>query len=1022
MKQSNSTLSKAARLILALMMLCALPVAAQQNTRRTAAPGGLRGKPAPIAIKKASGEVKTAYGIIGFDGTDSNLLNGLVSFPIEEGGKFSLVKYLGDESHDVTAGAYANGYYYYSRTQTDLETQAMIPVDLKRYDMENDEVTTVGTLSGFTSHINDMSYDYSTGTMYAISVKDNVYSVLYTIDLNTAAAKAVATLDRRFFTLACSYAGQLYAVSFDGDFCKVDKTSGAVEVVGATGWHPTFYQSMEFDHSDETLYWAANLIQGTDNDDCIATIDLATGTASKVAAVGDYPQIAGLYLPFSASAKGTPAAVDNLIVEPGANGAATAELTWTNPSKTFDGQALTAISAVKVYRNHKLVKTFTSAKPGEHMTYIDNVGTTKGAVYNYTVVASNEVGEGAEAKDAAFIGHDVPAGVGGLKIAVTDFNKVSLSWSQSDEGPSGGWVDKSTLTYTVTRYPDGKVVASGLKDTHVDDVVDKTQQCYYSVQARNADGESNVLSTRPQTIGPAYAMPASFDFTSESADNSWTVVDANNDGYAWMWTTTSSSRVMGHQASNTVVSDDWLIGYYMPFTKDGVYRIDINYHAYSPDKVELYLLDKMNVETPLESIGTMNIQGSRDMQHYSVIFKAPATGYYNLGLHAVSPMRADWLEFYNLSLREAENVNLAATAISGDASPVQGKESKYVVTVENQGKNKVYGFRVVLKDQDGNELVHKDDARTIKSGESLDVELAWKPESTTTTGVRGEVTMPWATGANADANPDDNETELMAVKVREAFDGNVVALGTESEKTASYGPFDFSKQYAAALNIYGADEIGTGSKGIVKIAWPYDAAWQYSDVSDVPVRVYMCNTELTNTKDGWIPEADMTLVYDGTVSVPQQSTGELTLSLDTPFAYSGKNLAVLTVICSDTYAPYLTFKQYTSPLADNAALEWGSYRDKVWFDWTQSGHQDYYQYTASVLLYLSDKTSGIDAATSDSLDGTAYTIYDLSGKKVANGTFAAGGTVDTGALERGVYVVGYKLNGKQNAMKISVNK
>ena len=59
---------------------------------------------------------------------------------------------------------------------------------------------------------------------------------------------------------------------------------------------------MEFDHTDGTLYWAANLIEGTGNDDCIATVDLNTGAATKVATVGDLPQIAGLYIPFSASA------------------------------------------------------------------------------------------------------------------------------------------------------------------------------------------------------------------------------------------------------------------------------------------------------------------------------------------------------------------------------------------------------------------------------------------------------------------------------------------------------------------------------------------------------------------------------------------------------------------------------------------------------------------------------------------------------------------------------------------------
>ena len=1007
-----------------LFLLCAFPLMAQQNTRRPSQPGKYVRKTALPAIKKANGKTKNAYSVLSFDYTQGNLLNGLVNYSFADGAKFNLVRYFGDANHDVTAAAYADGYYYVERTKTDIDTQKMIPVDLLRYDIEKDEVETVGDFSGFTSHINDMTYDYSTKTMYAISVYNNTYSVLYTIDLKTAAAKQVATLDRRFFTLACNYAGQLYAISFEGDLCKVDKNTGAVTLVGATGFLPTYYQTMEFDHTDNTLYWAANLIDGSGQDDCIAMVDTETGKATQLALVGDYPQLVGLYIPFSASAAGTPAAVSNFEVVEGANGATTATLTWTNPTTTFDGASLGSLSAVKVYRDHELITTLNNAKPGAAMTYTDNLGNVKGALHTYTVVATNATGDGAEVKETVFVGRDVPMPVFALNVVREGYDKVRVKWSQADEGKEGGYVDKSSLTYTVTRYPDNKVLTTTLKETSIEDVLPTAQHYSYAVQAKNTDGESEVVKTNAEVYGPTYTMPVNFDFTDANADDSWTVVDANEDDYAWTWTETSTGRVMGHQASSVNTSDDWLIGYYMPFEKDAVYRLDLDYHAYSRDNVEISLLDEMNTATPLLSIGTMDIQGSKDRQKYSVIFTAPSTGFYNLALHALSPMRADWLEFYALSLRKAEKVNLAATAISGDENPVQGKESKYTVKVENQGVNKVFGFRVVLKDQDGNELMHKDDARTIKSGEALDVELAWTPETRSVTGVRGEVVMPWATGDNADANPDDNATALMAVNVREAFDGNVVELGTASTKYASYGPFNLSDQYAAALNIYGADEIGDAGNSIVKLAWQYDAMWQYDDAVGIPVRVYMANTDRTKAGDGWIDEADLTLVYDGTIDIAKTTMGDLTVVLDKPFAYEkGKNLAVLTAVCSPKYYPYTTFKQYTSPLDGNGSFEWGSYYTAQWFDWTQNGHKDYYDYTASVVLYLSDAVvDGVDTATLATLEGTHYDIFDLGGSKVAEGTFAANGAVDTSNLGRGVYVVNYKQGAHTRSMKLSVNR
>lgn len=1022
MGKRSSTLHKAASLLLALLVMPAVQCLAQLNTRKPASNASAPNRQAPLVIKKANGTTKTAYGVLGFDLTDGNMLNGLVSFPFTEGARFSLVKYFGDANHDVTAGAYAERYYYAELTQTDLTTQKMIPVELVRYDIEKDVTESVGELSGYTSHINDMSYDYSTKTMYAISVLNDAYTQLFTIDLNTAESKLVADLDRRFFTLACTYEGQLYGISFEGDLCKIDKTNGNVTVVGATGWHPTYYQSMEFDHSDETLYWAANLMGGTDFDDCIATVDINTGAAQKVAAVGNSPQIAGLYVPFAASEKGTPSAVSDFECVPGANGATTVALYWMNPTQTFDGKELSSLTDIKVYRDRELIKTFENPEMGEEMSYTDDLGDVKGGYHFYSVVASNSVGEGAEEKVRIFVGRDIPADITTLTLQHDGYDKAVISWNQPELGPNGGYVDASSLSYKVVRKPDGRVIADGLKQTTVsDENISPVGQYSYSVVASNADGESNAVETETRVFGPAYSMPVTFDFTAFDADNSWTVMDANKDGYAWMWTKVSSGdRVMGHQASSTAVSDDWLISYYMPFEKDATYRAEMELHAYSADKLEFALLDEMYTVKPAQVLDTVTIKGNRDKQRIGVVFKAESDGYKNLGIHALSPMRADWLEVFNLSVKKAEKSNLAAVSISGPEKPMAKKESVYTVRVENRGTDKAYAYRVTLVDKNGEELNHKDVAVTLNSGEYADVEVAWTPQVADTTAICG-VVRTWPD----DEYADDNTTDYMTVIVREAFDGDVVGIGLESSSTASSSPFDLSNQYAAALNIYSADEIGENKDMLIqKLAWPYDALYQYSDVESIPVRIYLANTDLTNTKDGWIPEEQLTLVYDGITSIAQKSTGDLTIALDEPFKYeAGKNLAVLTAVNCDTYCPYVSFRQYISPLEGNAAYEWGSYYAKQWFDFTQVGHQNYYSRTASIMIYMTDaKTDGITSANTAAVAGTVYTVSDVAGRVVATGVFSEQGTVNTSGLQRGVYVVSYKVDGKRQAMKISVNK
>lgn len=1006
----------AALLLLAMgMLLAPLTAQAQQNTRRPARDVKTTHAAPKITLKAADGTEKTAYGVLGYDDTHNSWANGLVSFPLSDG-DLTLVRLFGDADHDVTAGAYANGYYYYERTQYD-ESGNMIPVDLWRYDIDANRVDSIGELTAFQLHINDMTYDHSTGTMYAISRPTNGNSALYTINLETAESELTVYTDKQYFTLACTYQGQLYGITFDGDLCKINKQTGVSTVIGETGYHPTYIQSMEFDHDTETLYWAADLMD-TDISDCIAQVDTLDGVAMPLGQVGDSPEIQGLYIPYSISAPGTPAAVSALTVTPDAAGKNQVQLSWTNPTTTCDGKELTAITAVTVLRNKEVVYTAATTTPGQQISVTDQTPDGPGQTYTYTVYATNEAGNGAESKQTVFVGHDTPAAITGLTLTQPEYDEAQISWDATTTGINGGYVDTASLTYTLTRMPDGTVLSTSLTEPrYTDSGITATQEYYYQVKAVNADGESATAETAHRVLGPAYTMPFSVDFTAATADNSWTVVDGNGDGYAWLWTTTSTGTVMGHQASNTAQADDWLMSYYIPFEAGKRYRVDYRLHAYSTDHLDFYLLDKMDYASPVQTLTSQDIKGGTTIADHVFSFTAPESGYYNLALHATSPMRADWLELYSLSIREAEKYNLAASSLEGPQQPMIGEESTYSFTVANLGSTKTYGFNILLHDQDGNELARKSVAKTLQPGDETTVSLPWTPASTDVTALVAEVVLM----DSKDLNDSDNTTDTLAVQVREAYDGQLVSIGTSSTTLGSSAPFDLSNQHAAALNIYSADEIGSTKKYIDQVAWIYDAVSQYSDVVDAPVKIYMANTDLTASTE-WMAEEDMTLVYDGKLNIVKKTSGELTIELGRQFEYeSGKNLAVLTTVDCDSYYPYVYFRQYTSPLTDNCSFEWGSYYATTGFDFTQTGHKNWYNRTPAIMLYLTDtyREPSAIADLEDTSDAD-YTVYDLSGRQLTQGRVSQQGTIDTNALPQGIYVVSMKKDGHVKTQKISI--
>ena len=113
------------------------------------------------------------------------------------------------------------------------------------------------TFSAATStYVIDMTYDYTTSTMYGLGLVNGVLG-LCTIDVATGFCDGVGTIDKSFYTIACDAAGHLYGIASDGVLYTIDKATGAATAVGPTGVTDVMYlQSMTFDRKSGRLFWA----------------------------------------------------------------------------------------------------------------------------------------------------------------------------------------------------------------------------------------------------------------------------------------------------------------------------------------------------------------------------------------------------------------------------------------------------------------------------------------------------------------------------------------------------------------------------------------------------------------------------------------------------------------------------------------------------------------------------------------------------------------------------------------------
>lgn len=976
-----------------------------------------------LAAISAFAENKVAYGILTLDETEYRKVNSLVSFPLE--GNFTTYNQIVQFGKtDVFAGAYANDAYYAETIKTN-EIGAEVPDSLLRVDVKTGKYTRVGVLSGFSSKINDMSYDYATSTMWAIAVNsDNNASELYTIDLNTAVATKKFSLPKRYFTLACTYQGDLFAISFDGYLCKINKTTGEVTEVAQLNETPNYMQTMEFDHTTGTLYWAAqtSTVQGPVqlDESFMATIDTLTAQVTRLGAIGNEGQIVGLYIPFSASAANTPAAATDLKVVAGENGQPQATLEWVNPSKLFGGEPLTEITKISIYRNDKLVSTI-AGNPGEKSSFLDKIEDNfVGGNVIYRVVVSNANGNGAPAEISAFVGVDTPAEAQNIKLKKEGIDQVTLTWDAPVASTNGGWFNPAEVSYRVMRN-DSIVVTENTKElTITDKVTGKPRACSYTIIANNMAGQGGQVTSETMVLGPKNALPYTCDFSNDEDASQWVAIDADGDGNSWKLQVNAANkrRSWAYKPVSAGAGEDYAASHIFAFEAGKNYEVTAGIYIYGICDFEFVLLKDGKDPISIQKFDQYSTNWTSADITFS--FTPTTSNDYQLAIKSLSDPNANFLFMHSMAVKELAGQNMIATAIDGDATPALEAASRYLVQVNNKGSKAVSDFKIELKDVATDKvLTALTSPAAIQPGEFKEYALDWTPADKSVTAVKATITC------DEDATPEDNSTDAFKVNVQDAGNSSTFKVGTLSEGTTQFAPFALYDSNSGVLNIYKPEELGFSQKYIKQISYVGTSFMGKS----FPVKVYMANTTHENAAEGWIPLNEMTLVYEGEATLKMTGATPkdcvLDIPLTTEFEYTGGNLAVFTDLNWDYNSlSGVFFKAY-----DRSENEGCGY----WYGWGKfdtSKEMTVAKYNSAIAFTVNDKkTTAIESVETDNNvlyhtdNGMLYvngdvkeiSICDISGRKVLQ---TAKMPVNISSLHGTHLLTVHYMNGTQKAMLV----
>lgn len=286
---------------------------------------------------------------------------------------------------------------------------------------------------------------------------------------------------------------------------------------------------------------------------------------------------------------------------------------------------------------------------------------------------------------------------GAVPAAVSDFAVVQtenqLEATVSFKAPTKNLSDEDlTDNISVDIYRDGAVIKT------LEDVVPGSEQSYvdndgltlgthkYLAIAKNAAGEGGKSEEVSIFVSAIITVPYTFDMSQEGVLDIFTVIDANEDGKTWLW---SSSNNVYYPYNSNAAADDYLVSMPIALQAGKNYNVILNAQGKSgyPERFEVKLGKTATVEglsqTLIEPTEITNVEG----EDYENIFTVEEDGNYYLAVHGISDADQYYLILNKLTIENgAEPTSPAAPVLE----PIAGGLGDMSATIKITAPTKAF--------------------------------------------------------------------------------------------------------------------------------------------------------------------------------------------------------------------------------------------------------------------------------------------------------------------------------------------
>ncbi len=226
------------------------------------------------------------------------------------------------------------------------------------------------------------------------------------------------------------------------------------------------------------------------------------GVFCMIAGIQQDPNLFGVYEIAVTADPQAPGVPTDVVLTPDAGGALEATIDWVCPDLNVNGDPLTELTEMEVYRGEDLIYTDSNPTIGGAGSYTDAVVPASGN-YTYTVVGNNSFDEGLPVSVTSWVGEDVPNVVENLLLEDVGGDGY-LTWDNPTTGLNGGAFNNPIVGYHITRSDGTPFELTGSATEFTDDSIPTPDYYSYDVQPYNITGDGGIATSNTVWIGDAF--------------------------------------------------------------------------------------------------------------------------------------------------------------------------------------------------------------------------------------------------------------------------------------------------------------------------------------------------------------------------------------------------------------------------------------------------------------------------------------------------------------------------------------